>query len=118
METTEINATNSNNVEVKTQVKLYAPLSFAQISPGIYRSSYPTPRNYDFLEKLKFKTFICLIPKDINDELRDYCKKKNINLLSFDIKENQEPFLSMDASKVNEAITVMRSKTFFCLPSS
>lgn len=89
---------------VKPVLKLFAPLAYNQVISGVYRSSYPTPRNYPFIEKLNLKSFVCLVPTDINEELRNYCTKHTINLFEFDVKVNQEPFVSMDVNEVRKAV--------------
>ncbi len=88
-------------------IKLYAPLAYNQIHQNLYRSSYPTPRNYSFIEKLQIKSFLCLVPNDINQELRNYCSEKSIVLYEFDVKMNQEPFVSMDSNEVRKAVQTM-----------
>lgn len=88
--------------------KLFAPLAFSLVVPNVYRSAYPIPRNYPFLEKFQFKTFICLVPNEVNDELRDYCAKSQINLLGFDVKLNQEPFVGMDVGELKKALAVLK----------
>lgn len=91
-------------------IKLYAPLAYNQINQNLYRSSYPTPRNYSFIEKLQIKSFLCLVPNDINQELRNHCSEKSIILYEFDVKMNQEPFVSMDSSEVRKAVQTMSGK--------
>lgn len=84
--------------------KLFAPLAFSLVTSGIYRSAYPNERTYAFLAPYQFRTFISLAPAEIRPELRHYCHQQGIALLEYDVKFNQEPFLTMDASAVQQAI--------------
>ena len=35
-----------------------APVNFGFVMPGLFRSSYPRPENYDFLQSLGLKTIV------------------------------------------------------------
>lgn len=89
------------------KIKLFAPLSYGKVSDGIMRSAYPTPRNYPFLDTLNIKTFLCLCPVEIRNELREYARSKDIKILEFDVKRNQDPFLSMDNNAVSQAVAAL-----------
>lgn len=83
------------------------PLTFACVSPGIYRSGYPIASSLPFLSQLKLKTMICLCPGDLKQEIQQYAASQNIRFLSFDIRVNQEPFISMDADQVSQAVEAL-----------
>jgi hypothetical protein len=89
--------------------KHFAPIGFTLVSTGIYRSAYPIPRNYSFIECFHFKTFVCLAPSEMGQELKDYCNNgdQKINLLGFEIKLNQEPFRNMDVSEMKKALVAI-----------
>lgn len=84
--------------------KLCPPLAFAQVSEGIYRSAYPNKNTWAFIKTLRLKRMICLAPADLRPDLVEFCKEGGIELVECDIGHNQEPFLSMSAEKVNQAI--------------
>ena len=96
-------------------IKYFAPLAFSLVVPNVYRSAYPIPRNYPFLEKIGFKTFVCLVPNEVNDELRDYCSRLQIKLLGFDVKLNQEPFVAMDVDELKKALAVIEGPFLYFL---
>lgn len=73
-----------------------------------------------FLEKLNIKTMICLCPADLRADLVSYADAFQINLQSFDIKVNQEPFLSMDDDQMSQALELLsdpvhRPVLIFCV---
>lgn len=36
------------------------PMNFAQVEPGLYRSGYPTPASFGYLERLGVRTIVCV----------------------------------------------------------
>lgn len=91
---------------------MFVPLNFALVEKGVYRSSYPALKSIPFVQSLQLKTMVCLNPSDIKPELRSFALKNNITIYEFDIKQNQEPFLSMSEAAINESLHVIRSKNF------
>lgn len=85
--------------------KLISPLSFGTVYDGVYRSSYPATKTLPFVEKLKLKSMVCLHSSDITHELRAFANKNNIKIYEYNIGFNQEPYLVMSESIVNDAIT-------------
>ena len=90
---------------------LFAPLAFSLVTSGIYRAAYPNERTYSFLAPYRFRTFISLSPGEIKPELRQYCHQHDIALLEYDVKFNQEPFLTMDVTTVQQAIHTALSRS-------
>ncbi|CEJ81783.1 hypothetical protein VHEMI01894 [[Torrubiella] hemipterigena] len=55
------------------------PLNFGVVIPGVYRSSYPKPPDYDYIRGLKLKTVITLVKKDeLDEELRSFTVQNGI----------------------------------------
>ena len=95
------------------------PLRFSMVSEGIFRSSYPAPVTYPFLETLHLRTLVCLQPEDLRKELRDYCEEKGIEIVEAMVGINQEPFLFMNDVVVRGAIAKVLDPAshpvmFFC----
>ena len=89
------------------------------VSEGIYRSSYPAPSTYPFLETLNLRTLVCLQPSDLKEELRIYCKDRGIDIFEAEVGINQEPFVFMNEEAVREAISKVLDPAshpvlFFC----
>lgn len=107
-------------LDVPLSSALVPPIGFAQVHEGIYRSAYPVPSCMPFLEKLDIKTMICLCPADLRADLITYAEEYKINLQSFDVKVNQEPFLSMDDDQMTQALEMLsnpvhRPVLIFCV---
>ncbi|KAG8164252.1 hypothetical protein KVR01_006170 [Diaporthe batatas] len=54
------------------------PANFGTVVPGIYRSSYPKDADYAFLQKLKLKTIITLVDKELPETFVPFMKANNI----------------------------------------
>ena len=53
------------------------PINFSLVESGVYRSGYPTPRNFVFLrDKLKLKTVLSLSPPEPDNALRTQFEEK------------------------------------------
>jgi tyrosine-protein phosphatase OCA6 len=63
------------------------PLQFAVIEEGLYRGSYPTLRNFCFLERLNIKTIVSLIPEPPTQDLQAFCKLLGIRIIHFQVIE-------------------------------
>lgn len=44
------------------------PLNFGVVIPGVYRSGYPKPHDYEYIKGLQLKTVVTLVKKDEFDE--------------------------------------------------
>lgn len=42
------------------------PINFGVVVPGVYRSSYPKPEDYDFLKNLGLKTVMYVVPTNFS----------------------------------------------------
>jgi protein tyrosine/serine phosphatase len=78
------------------------PLKFAQVEHGIFRSAYPANKTFAFLQTLSLRSMVCLEPKDIHDDLRQFCHKNGIILVEADVGVNKEPFLTMNRGLIQE----------------
>lgn len=57
---------------------LIPPFRFAYVETDVFRGAYPVDKNYPFIKTLKLKTIISLIPEEINEDLKNFCKKECI----------------------------------------
>lgn len=63
------------------------PINFGLVVPGVYRSSYPKPEDYQFLSGLKLKTVVTLVKKDeLDHDLHSFIKANGINQVIFNMK--------------------------------
>ena len=89
-------------------VQYFVPLSFGMVDKGLYRSSYPAVKTFPFIERLQLKTIVCFNPSDIKPELRMFAKEHDIKIVEIDLKQNQEPFLSMSEAAIHSAIDILK----------
>ncbi len=65
------------------------PINFAMVSKGIYRSGYPTKKNFSFLKRLGLKTVLYLCPEEYPKENIKFLKQINARLLQFGVAGNK-----------------------------
>ena len=85
--------------------QLQIPLGFARVSAGVFRSAYPARSTLPFISTLKLKSMVCLFPKDIRSDLREYLQQNDIKLLEADVGINQEPFVAMSSRAVSSVLS-------------
>ncbi|CAK7230393.1 tyrosine-protein phosphatase siw14 [Sporothrix curviconia] len=77
-----------------------APVNFGFVMPGLFRSSYPRPENYDFLQGLGLKTIVTLVDKNYTDEYRDFIDSNDIKHHMFAMKGTKKediPLATMES---------------------
>lgn len=62
------------------------------VCPGVYRSGYPTKKNFAFLRSVGLKSILYLCPEDYAESNLKFCEEENINVLRFPTEGNKEPF--------------------------
>jgi len=83
---------------------MIAPLGFSTVSQGLYRSALPAKKTLPFIRSLRLKSMVCLSPGAISPELQDWCSKQNVALVCHDIGFNQEPFVTVNPSCLQECV--------------
>lgn len=71
---------------------LVPSINFAMVCPGVYRSGYPTKKNFSFLRALKLKSILYLCPEEYAESNIKFCEEENVNVLRFPTEGNKEPF--------------------------
>lgn len=70
-----------------------APLNFAQVDSDLYRSSFPKPGNYRFLETLNLRTIICLVEDEpLPAQYVDWTQRLDIQLIQIGMPGHKEAF--------------------------
>ncbi|EWC45273.1 hypothetical protein DRE_06000 [Drechslerella stenobrocha 248] len=59
------------------------PLSFALVSPGVYRSGCPMPLNFPFLARLRLKSIIYLADQDLPADLQQFTAENGVHVFHF-----------------------------------
>lgn len=83
----------------ETEPLLRPPDNFAMVSPGVYRSSFPSSKNFEFLKRLGLKTVLTLVQEEEYPQgNRDFFKKEKIRFLQIGIPGNKVSQASRDGS--------------------
>ncbi|KAL3229138.1 Inositol phosphatase SIW14 [Nakaseomyces bracarensis] len=84
------------------------PENFSHVVGQIYRSSFPRPENFTFLQKrLQLKSVLVLIPEDYPQENLDFFKSANIQLFQVGMSGNKEPFVNIPSDLLTKALEVV-----------
>ena len=67
----------------------------------MYRSAFPIEKNFSFLETLKLKSVITLVPEEMPENLLKFYEDNNIELFQKGVPGNKEPFVDIPDEKVN-----------------
>ncbi|GAB9465144.1 putative protein tyrosine phosphatase [Globisporangium polare] len=57
---------------------LIPPFRFSSVQQGLYRGSYPTLKNFRFLQRLNLKSIISVIPEPPTSDLAEFCAAEKI----------------------------------------
>ncbi len=93
-------------------MELIPPSRMSRIEDGLYRSSYPILRNFRYLNRLKLKTIISLIPESPTSDLISYCNYYNINLIHINVLRTNPLNTSLQNNLVT-AINICINSTNF-----
>lgn len=93
---------------VATHILEEKPVNFASVDKGIYRSGFPTHKNFSFLAKLKLRSIICLCTEEYPTPNRKFIVDENIQLFHFGMDGNKESKgIRMPKDKVCKALNVI-----------
>ena len=68
------------------------PENFAMVWKGVYRSGYPTKKNFSFLERLGLRSVVFLCPEEYPETHLAFYAQQGIQLLQFGSTGNKQPF--------------------------
>lgn len=83
---------------------LQIPLGFARVADSIFRSGYPAKKTLPFISTLGLRSMVCLYPKDVRNDLREYAEANGIYIFDADVGINQEPFIAMSTPVVTSVL--------------
>ncbi|KAK4748728.1 hypothetical protein SAY87_015314 [Trapa incisa] len=86
---------------------LVPPLNFSMVEESIYRSGFPQPSNFAFLETLELRSIIYLCPEPYPEENIEFLNDQNIRLFQFEIEGKTEPSVSTLNDTITEALKVL-----------
>ncbi|RNF02188.1 tyrosine phosphatase [Trypanosoma rangeli] len=89
------------------QEPLVPSINFAMVCPGVYRSGYPTRKNYRFLRALRLRTILYLCPEDYAESNVKFCEENGICLLRFATEGNKEPFMDISEMLMHRILSAL-----------
>ncbi|KAM0961165.1 hypothetical protein ACFX13_020907 [Malus domestica] len=94
--------TNNDNV-------LEPPINFSMVDEGVFRSGFPQPSNFPFLQSLQLRSIIYLCPEPYPEESLEFLRSQGIRLFQFGIEGKKERSTSplIPAETISEALKVL-----------
>ncbi|KAK9997973.1 hypothetical protein SO802_017576 [Lithocarpus litseifolius] len=93
--------------EEESDVLLVPPSNFSMVEDGIFRSGFPQPDNFPFLDNLNLRSIIYLCPEPYSEENLEFLQSRNIRLFQFGIEGKTEPCVSIPEDTIMEALKVL-----------
>ncbi|XP_010688912.2 probable tyrosine-protein phosphatase DSP4 isoform X2 [Beta vulgaris subsp. vulgaris] len=102
------NNTNNNNVDDDLEAQFFVPpLNFSMVDNGVFRSGFPEPANFSFLQSLGLRSIIYLCPEPYPEANLEFIKTNGIKLYQFGIEGHKEPFVNIPDDTIREALKVL-----------
>ncbi|KAL6707914.1 tyrosine-protein phosphatase siw14 [Coniothyrium glycines] len=90
---------------------LIPPSNYGAVLPGsIYRSSYPSEENYDFLKDVKIKTILTLVPEPLSPAYEAFMQEANIQHFHVHIRANKGE-VRVDSCEMQRALRLIMDRT-------
>ncbi|KEG12136.1 tyrosine phosphatase [Trypanosoma grayi] len=86
---------------------LVPSINFAMVCPGVYRSGYPTRKNYRFIRALRLRTILYLCPEEYAESNVKFCEENGINILRFSTEGNKEPFMDISEPLMHRILSAL-----------
>jgi tyrosine-protein phosphatase SIW14 len=87
------------------------PTNYGAVLPGlIYRSSYPKPENYEFLQDLGIKSIITLVPEALPAEYQAFMKDSGIQHFQVHIKSNKDGQVRVESCEMSRALRLVMDR--------
>ena len=86
--------------------------NFSMIAPNVYRSGYPTKKNFTFLKKLGIRSICYLCPEEYALVNQEFYGDNGIQICQFPMEGNKEPFVNIPEQQVNSALSTIMDTSF------
>jgi len=83
------------------------PENFAIVEKGVYRSGFPTKKNFPFLRHLGIKSVVYLCLEDYPDGNIEFLNSIDCKLFHFGVAGNKEPFVDIPEETILRALDVV-----------
>ncbi|KAI8328745.1 tyrosine phosphatase family-domain-containing protein [Chlamydoabsidia padenii] len=86
---------------------LIPPFRYTMVEEDLFRGGFPKPRNYRFLQRLRLKTILSLIPDKATPELQEFCERENIHMLRLTVDRMKEDNIPLSYNKTILALQIL-----------
>ncbi|KAL0916556.1 hypothetical protein M5K25_014077 [Dendrobium thyrsiflorum] len=86
---------------------LLPPLNFAVVEAGVFRSGFPEPASFNFLQTLRLRSVVYLCPEEYPEANMEFLNVNGIRLFHFGIEGHKEPFVNIPEEIIREALKVV-----------
>eukprot|EP00914_Ancora_sagittata_P003980 GHVO01008717.1.p1 GENE.GHVO01008717.1~~GHVO01008717.1.p1 ORF type:complete len:290 (+),score=32.58 GHVO01008717.1:371-1240(+) len=88
------------------------PTNYGAVLPGmIYRSGYPKPENYEFIQDLKIKSILTLVPETLPAEYQTFIKDSHIQHFQVHIKSNKDGHVRVESCEMSRALRLVMDRS-------
>ncbi|KAL2330182.1 hypothetical protein Fmac_017763 [Flemingia macrophylla] len=91
----------------ENDVVLVPPSNFSMVEDCIFRSSFPTPSNFPFLQTLNLRSIIYLCPEPYPEENLEFLRSHNIRLFQFGIEGKTDVSMPVLKDSIMDALEVL-----------
>ena len=86
---------------------LVPPDNFCQVAVGIYRSGFPTKKNFAFLRTLRLRSLVYLCPEEYPHSHTAFLAQHNAQLHHIPLQGNKEPFIDIPPELMTAALSLL-----------
>jgi tyrosine-protein phosphatase SIW14 len=86
---------------------LVPSINFNVLCPGVFRSGYPTKKNFPFLRTLGLRSICYLCPEEYAQPNQKFCEEQGITLARFPMEGNKEPFVDIPELTVHRTLSFL-----------
>uniref|UniRef100_A0A6U5BGK4 diphosphoinositol-polyphosphate diphosphatase n=1 Tax=Hemiselmis andersenii TaxID=464988 RepID=A0A6U5BGK4_HEMAN len=84
--------------------ELHPPKNFAMVYRGVYRSAYPTKKNFSFLQKLGLNSVVYLCQEDYSGQVMQFYNAMGVTVFEHGVSGNKEPFVDISDEMIKTAL--------------
>lgn len=84
-------------------------INFAEVAPGIYRSSFPMNGNFDHLRSLRLKTILTLVPEEYPAQNVVFMKENGIQHIQIAIPAHKNESVTIPLESIANALDILRN---------
>ena len=83
---------------------LIPPDNFSQVAHGLYRSGFPTKKNFPFLRQLRLRSLVYLCPEEYPASHLAFLASCHAVLYQYPLQGNKEPFIDIPPQLMTTAL--------------